>query len=176
MTTVAEQPTAEERLEQCQLLMHSTCHRFIRQHGGDFEECASIANMAFALCNSKYKPDSGMKFSTWLAAVTWHLLLDNKRRSIRDSRVAVRENTDLEAVSRRSFSLSGLLDTLSDDAADVVQLLFDMPSDLDGIVYSGNKTGTVRALVRKYVKTKFGYDNAKVKSIWSEVRSVVGGC
>jgi hypothetical protein len=136
MTKLKHRLNIDRAYEDVEKLMHGLALRWHRRYSVPLEECRSECHVAFCKAFRRYDPNhkSGAQFSTVVQMICQFRL----RRLIMDRCKAIpfvplEEWTEGAhyAPEARSESLA-LVQDLSDDAKEIVSLLFEMPGDLKG--------------------------------------------
>lgn len=155
-------------------IVRNFCHSY-RQ---DFDDMMGIAHVAFCEAFTNYDP-SRATFGTHVCQKVWSKIYEDFRR--RGCRAELlKEYTSLECTldnaewqwcsDRSSFALTDLLDELSDDAKQVVQLTLAAPIDLVHAVHDRGKgkPDHVRNALTE-VLIDFGWSIDRVSESFAEI-------
>lgn len=114
-------------------MLYSLAWRTAKTYGLQFEDCRSECYYAFVKAlNWRYNPNKGTKFSTCVHTIAaWRLrnLVLDKINTV--PTVEVEEEMLGAAPPERSESLE-LIDDLSDDAKEIIELLLETPGEILG--------------------------------------------
>lgn len=163
-------------------MIFDICIKFQKRHGGEFDEYMSTANLAFFEAWEGYDETKGTKFQSWLSTIIQFRLLDELRAKIkRDARFAT-ESTDAR-IKRNPPSYEDVpssffhdfLSELSSDARQVVELLLDLPKDVEEIAAKrGKGVLSLRVAFVGYLRHVTKLPNRRLAEIWEEVASQLG--
>ena len=162
-------------------LILSTCHRFQRRFGGDFDDLASEANFAFLRAYETFDESKGFEFSTYLVTVIWNRLTDlsyyeDRRKGIRGMSIDC-ENEEgnrysglIEDKSVAKFAREEFYEHLSADAQMVARLTLDSPKEIADIAMAkGNEDRNWRSTIRNYLYD-LGWSAGRIAESFNEIR------
>lgn len=143
---------------QVEKMIYDLCWKFSGTYPITFEECKSEAYYAFVKSCYDFKPERKMKFSTWCYYWVWCKLKDLVTFRSKDPMCFVEMNDDHvslfgEAPPQRSESLE-MIDDLSDDAKEIINLLIETPAEILGGASIPAKQLLVR--VKRYLEEHAG--------------------
>lgn len=156
-----------------------TCLDFARKYGGEVDEYFSVGCMTFV---KAYLGDTfdhtKSSFKTWIRTKVWFQLLDDMRTRLGRNNRLPRVDADLDKhpTQEGSFDLDEFLETLSEDAQTVIQLVVDTPPAFALEVYvRGEFTpGNVLRSLRIFLRD-LGWASARIVEAFEEVRQALGG-
>lgn len=152
----ATQVPISETYEDCEHYLEHIVWRFHLRHGGrygaDFEEMLGEARLVFLKVYEKFEAGRG-HFLAFLRTAVERRLIDLHRHEQRKSVAAVQasDTPEIFVDHQRSFSLSELLDGLTEDARLVVRLVLDTPGDFTAALGTRNRN-CPRLMVEDYLK------------------------
>jgi hypothetical protein len=165
----------DKTYEDIQLLIYHTVKKFIKHHGGDFDEMVSEANLLFVRMYkgefAKYDPNKGTSFSTWFRYNLWMSLKTFRNRQIKKQDNQIIEITE-PAVYYSDFSISELRQRISAEAKEVLNLILHTPVELLEMIQStGGRVIRVKKCISNYLKKyKPSYSSNKIfKEIEKEI-------
>lgn len=100
-----------------------------------FEECKAEAYYGFMKACGLYRPDKGNKFSSWVYFITWAVLKDMVIGRSKDPLTFVELEDDcLGAAAPERAACLEVLDSLSAEARELVEMLLESPKEVWGQV------------------------------------------
>jgi DNA-directed RNA polymerase specialized sigma24 family protein len=173
----SETPVMETYQDVENLLYHIS-NRFQRRHGGDIEELEGEAKVAFMRAYRTFDPSHGAQFPTYLYHVVWNHFVSTfcKGRLKVVSLDQMTEDTNYQAPDKASpsFRIWELLEGMSEDAAVVVNLVFQSPAELaEAAAGKGNQPRNWRSSLRTYLKS-MGWKETRITTIFNEIAIAVG--
>lgn len=107
-------------------LINDLAWRFVRKYGGEFEEVQAQARLIYCWAFKHYKPDKS-RLTTWVHIKVWNGLKTYARRHATKHGRTFPADFDLGLVPKkeRSFDLRELLFEVSEDAALILNVLFE---------------------------------------------------
>ncbi len=136
-------------------LIFDTVWKFQRQHGGDFDEMVAEANLIYIKAFISHDPDRA-QFTTWLYTILQRKLLDIQRTKYKQ--IQTYSLNDIENIyeypALSYFPLWELLFDIDKDAKIIINLLLDLPDELQKIIISQRKSNT---LSKKKIITNLAY-------------------
>lgn len=160
----------EETYSELMNLVFDTSHKFVRRYGGEIQETISEANEHYMAAYHSYKPEKG-SFSNWVRFRVWNGLMETvRKRLMRQSRCAQVE-VDLDfGVDPSPFRLFELMDELSDESKQVVDIIINTP----GVVFreEGGDSPNLRDVLRSYLR-KLGWSAIQITESFQEIVAVL---
>lgn len=175
-TKVAERMALSETYADVERLVYKTCWQFVERHGGEFDECLSIANGAYMEAYRTHTA-SRSRFSTWLRTCVWYALLNAERAESRRRERTVHDNGPLldivaeNADGLKRLSTDGLLSELGDDAATVVRITLDAGRELAAMA-SFRKAPDHRSAICQYLHG-VGWTMDRIAESFREIRGAI---
>ncbi len=174
MTSIAT-IAANETYAEVQLLLYDLVHKFIKRHGGDFDELVSRANELYMDAYISYDPDKG-SFSKRVQYVVWNGMLDSYRVSTNRTRLLKRQPEEILKScflpEQEKFDLWGLLQELSGDGRTAVVLALRSPPEMmEAMVGNDTPTSLAKAL-KSYLQT-VGWAPSRIARVFREVRQAL---
>lgn len=107
-------------------VIQKTVYRFWRKYGGDIRELMAEANFHFMTAYAKYEQDKG-SFDGFVSFIVFKQLLESLRLTTR-RRAKLGTQQGLEGLEEQqnTFRMFEFLEELSQDAATVVRVLFEL--------------------------------------------------
>lgn len=165
-------------------LIASLAFQFIRSYGpavGNHEELVSIGGELFMEAYNRYDPERGSSFRNWLCTWIWRRWIEQLRKEIWRSRpngdykttcVNYVDMTECEYGSDVSqFHLTEFLETISEDARTIVELVLDTHEELRRVMLSDdpNPSGrSARKGLRQYLDG-LGWENGRISDTFREI-------
>lgn len=180
MTAVLRRSVLEEAYLDYQKLIFDVVHKFIARYGGDFEELLGEANLIFILAFNSYNYKAA-KFSTWLYSSLWHGLQDYKRKEYRtthfknhSNKVSFEFEEDNHPVTT-SNEIIDLFDEFSNDAKEVIHLIFNAPPSISNKALRKSKPRITKGVVKNYIHQRFGWKHDNINKVFQEIQEVLNG-
>ena len=164
-------------------LVYSAVHRFIRRHGGDFDDLVGLANQVYMDSYDGYDPSKG-SFSNYL----WV----NITRRLQDFCRAERSRKEVSLSSpcgngrgvigdfiedRRAgtdFDLAEFARRMTEDAKTVIELVLDAPEDLKEIAEGkGGHYYNFRSSLRGWLHSRKGWSVKRISEAFEEISEVL---
>lgn len=129
-------PTAN--LAAVENILNALAHKYKDQYPITFEEAKTEAYYAYVRACYDFKPDAGMKFSSWVYTWVWQHLktLIMKRSADPLAFIEINDETTPCEAGVGSMSLQMILDDtaadLSSDAVTILKLIVETPGDVIG--------------------------------------------
>lgn len=166
----------DETYEDVKRLIYKMCNDFIRRNGGDFEELLSAANEVYMDAYRTWAPGAA-PFTHYLCICIHRRLIGDWRKA---RRLPISSLTDDEggqtpvADQHRDFRLAELTEGLSEAAKYIIQITFNPPEDLDGMIErKGGKMLHYSSTIKEYLRGA-GWSRAAIRDAWMEVQELVG--
>jgi hypothetical protein len=142
---------------------------FTRRYGGEYEENRSEANVGFMISYHEHDPAIA-PFVPWCKWKTWkHLQEQHRKIAYRRGITKMEQHEEEFAKDEPRFRLVDFIDELSEDARQVVSLVFDTPKGLVPIIQSkGNEPRNLRSVLRDYLKG-IGWSAKQITDSFSEI-------
>jgi len=155
------------------LIIH-TVQRFNRRFRGDFDEQVCEANYVFMAVYDRYDDNRG-SFTSLLVRSIWNRLTDvsviERRKSIKTE--GGESTTFVANRSVSSFSITDFMDTVSDDARILVQLIVEAPAELAEVATGkGDTPCNWRSSLREYLRQR-GWGRDRINSGMAEVKAAL---
>lgn len=172
MSMVMEQSIIEEMYQSIDNLINKICWNFVWRCGGEFEDYKSECLLKFTevVVGQKYQSGRGILFSTWLYTVMQNALTSMVRKRMKDQgrlRIDSQFIDNLQPVATDS-NFEDRMETLSEDARVVVEMVCNPPDELDGLK---PRTGLRR--LRNYLWSN-DWDMPRITDTFSEIRIFLG--
>jgi hypothetical protein len=160
---------AEKRLSEVEPMIYHTVGKFIKHYGGDYDDLLSIAYAGYLSAFRRFDEERGTPFPVWVRYEVWTCMFNEfiKRTNNRKRhKQYMSERSDLLSYIIRP--LADLMDELSDDAFEVVNLILSTPDELQGVIaQNGGNNRKVKNLVYSYLKDN-GWQRGRIlKSLGS---------
>lgn len=159
--------TVEVEYEDVEKLIYSAIHSVWRDIGGNLDEMLACSGMLFMKAVRSYKPERGKGIGPWIRKVAWDDTYAARRVEIGRMKKYAKGDVDLMAVAdRHHFNLQELLDELSTDAINLVQLALD-PTEGIAIKLDG-----VPKMVSfcAAAKRMWGWNDEQLREVMEEIR------
>lgn len=172
----ASQDAINSTFADVELLVYDTVHRFIEKHGGTFDEWIGDAHEAFMSAYESYTPGKS-SFSYHVRYRVYKRLQEMyRRRMMRHNRLA-QVDADVSLFSSREFAVFDLdefLGRLSDEAAEVVRLVFEPTMDIRLSLHQlgVEEPRTIRAALREYLDD-MGWSRERVRTTFTEIATAL---
>lgn len=163
-------------------LIYSTCWRFKKRFGGEFDELVGEANLIYVNEVKRYYEttmDSNkgeLPLSSWLAQKIWFGLTNKRNRHENKWANMVEHDEEKHPThesAARHFGFVDLMDELSSDAKHMVNMLLDSPPHLKALIEDNNDSmRTIKYTLTKYLKTR-GWGVTRIKHTFREIAKVV---
>ena len=168
--------------------------KFVEEYGGDLDEAVADAMYHYIEAFDSYKEFGGTSsFGGWVSYLVYHRLLDTHKKKMRRLKLAPtvplqeeeewREGDDEVvnepeglAVDDKPFNLNLFLMGLSNDAASVVQMVFDTPKVLEKDIRKrpgGANPYNIRIALRVYLRRVVEWSKERVQSVFSEIQEAL---
>lgn len=179
MTAIAQQEAIAKAFEDVRLLIWDTCHKFYRRYGnlnGTVEELFSVAQLSFMKAYHSYTEKSS-SFATWVRWYIWHELLELQRGDMRRNKAAKVTPTDMVendyVAPHSNFNMVDFVDSLSEDAKMVVNLVVDPPEGLAAAMRRrGPGDGRTKLSIEQFL-SGFEWDSFKISEVFSEITTAL---
>ena len=160
-------------------LIYFSVRKFQRRFGGDFDHYLSEANLIFLkVYNKEIDPAKGT-FSTLLCHSIYKQLLNkmpDRRYKVFSLDEKTRDGTSYAntvADTSRAFDLEGFCEDLSEDAATVLKLVLDAPTELADIAMGkGDSPCNWRSTVRNYLR-QMGWPTGRITETFDEIKGAL---
>lgn len=152
-------------------LIFKTVHSFRAKYGGDLEELMADANTHFMKAHRTYNPDKG-PFLHWVKFQVRTELLETLRKTVGQNNRLPRRNLNLGTMPTKvRFNLLDFLGDLSEDAATVVRLSLDCPSEIKRAI-GGRDPRKCRLAIASVLKS-LGWNARRVGRAYVEIRKAL---
>lgn len=153
---------------QYEKLVYSAIHSVWRDIGGNLEEMLACSGMLFVKACQCYNEQRGMSIGAWIRKVVWDDTFSARRIDIGRSNRYEKGDFDLLAVEdkRSRFSLAELMEELSEDARNLVELSINPHNGIalkqDGVPKQSSLMAAARRL--------YGWSNEHLAEVCNEIR------
>jgi DNA-directed RNA polymerase specialized sigma subunit len=149
-------------------LVYSAIHSVHREIGGNIDEMIACAGLLFVKAVNCYNDSRNMSLASWIRKVVWDDTYSARRNELVRAKYHAKGETDFSLVAdtRSAFSLSELLEDLSQDARNLVELTLN---PTDGIILKQDgspKQPSLMAMARRM----YGWSNEQLAEICQEIR------
>ena len=153
------------------LIAHTTW-KFHNRYGGDFEELLNEANLLFIKATQSHN-EARSKITTWTRFCIWKGLLNYIKKEHKQWNPLLRLELPIDISDDTNyFSLSEILDELSDDAKDIIKLIFDLPLEIQmDAKQHGNRPRNIKAALYRFLYKEFS-NRIKTKPVIIKVREL----
>lgn len=164
-------------------MIYSQVRGFWRQHGGDFDEMISVANVVF--CQVYATPIDAAKgsFDTLLCTSIRRRLIDNMvighRRTKRLTSLDVEgENGQTRAGQipdreHATFSFMDFARGMSTDAVEVLKLVIEAPAEVEQVALAkGGKRLNWQSTIRAYLR-QAGWESSRITNSFTEIQGAL---
>jgi len=156
--------------EDVEPLIRSTVRRFVRRYGGSFDQCMEHASLIYVKAYRRFDP-SQAKFSTYLVNAIWYELLEVRRRYACKHRDTTFVDADIDILAAPArFDLAAFIEELSDDARQVVKIVFETAWQFEPSPYEIR-----RHIVAYLSQPAIGWTSKHIKRTFAEIRDALGG-
>jgi hypothetical protein len=157
-------------------LITETVRRFVRKHGGNYDDLLADASTAFMLGHRAFlegranTPHYEVEIKRWV----WYELFDAYRvrtQHRRQSKTVIKNEEFPELLTQRrgDFSLVEFFDELSEDARVAARLVLDTPAELCAAARArGGTDRNLRCLLRQHLHAA-GWTAARVSEAFEEI-------
>lgn len=160
-------PAIDVKYEDVEKLIYSAIISVWRNIGGDLDEMIACSGMLFVKAVNCYKPERGKTIEAWIRKVAWDDTFSARRIDIGRQKKYAKGDVDLAAiVDRHHFNLQDLLDELSEDAINLVQLALD---PIDGIKMKADGVPKMVSFCAA-AKRLWGWSDEQLQEIMLEIR------
>ena len=176
MTTLAISRPIDETYEDVKRLISKVCNDFLRRNGGDFEELVSTANEVYMDAHRTWVPGSA-PFTHYLCICIYRRLLGDRKKARRLPVVSLTEPEGGQVQvedHHKEFKLAAFVEELSDEAKQIVLLVFSPPAELDAMIdRKGGKALHYSSTIKEYLRGS-GWSREAIRDAWKEVQEIVG--
>ena len=174
-------------------MIFNLAHRFHKTTGIETKELISCGNLKFVTCQEKYD-SSRASFSTYLTIQIRGLFLemDRKQRANPEFNPTFSAEESWDNIESANFNgfdvfprmfgwvptdaatpdkylvLKEMLYNLSDDAQEVVGVIFNAPNELVNMIPNKFSHGITKNLIKRYLLTQ-GWYQAKIRTAFNEI-------
>lgn len=175
-TLQIEKPDVATGYEKVKNLIHKLAIGYAKSHGGDVDELVSEGHVAFMRAYPKWDPEIGA-----LTTLMYHAVINQfnsySRRQAKHQgyQFGQAEETKAEDVvdDKPTFDLPDFLETLSNDARVVVQLIFNAPRQLEQDAEDkGGHAKNWRSSLRQLLRD-MQWSVEEIRSAFDEVRNAL---
>ncbi len=174
-TTTLSKIACAETYNDVEKLICKICWTFIDKFDGDFDEYFSVGNEVYSRAYEKFDSSYG-NFSTWIWRCVWNALIDELRKKgrLKVTRLKYHSNLVEQIPDRNRLESDFIRFTcgLSEDAYDIVELVFDTPRDLAELL-GITKRSELCGILRDYLHN-VGWTMIQITEAFSEIRNFVG--
>jgi len=155
-------------------LIYDIVWRFQKRYGGEFEELFGEANLIFIKVYETYK-EAKAAFSTWLCFCIWKGLLDKLKIDRRYEGVSIcYDEYYEEPITFSSFSITDLLDSVSEDSKTIIKLICNPPKILqEQTLKKGTLPRNFRSTLRQYLQEEMEWTKETIRDSFIEIRRVI---
>ena len=185
--TLDEYDNFDGLFEDVEKMIWGVCHDFVNKYGGSVEDLFADSGLYFMRAIDRYKPESGIAFTTVLHWAVWGGLMDTMKRSV--ARYSKLKPHDISVVydmpGRSSFNVLAFKRSLSRDGALVIHLLTMLPGELSkaarqaGLAPESCKTNkrhpkydVVRDALEEYL-IDWGWDQDRLQTAFTEIEEML---
>jgi len=164
---------AEKRLREVEPLIFHTVNKFISHYGGDYDELLSIAYAGYLSAFRRFDEQGGSSFPSWVRYEVWTCMFNEfiKRQNLRKRHQEYIQTNDL--LSQIIKPLIELIDELSEDAFEVVNLILNTPDELQkSIKHNGGSNKKVKKLVYSHLKDN-GWQRDKILKSFNNIQEAL---
>jgi RNA polymerase sigma factor (sigma-70 family) len=172
---------SEELFEKYKRLVNFVAWKFVRNHGGDFEETQADSYMYYVEAVREY--DGRVPLHSHISFWVWTRLLDKWRtEATRKNRVGPffrsdlpqwLEETVIDRSWRQEWSLEEFLATLTEDAKTVVKLCLETPEELRQIAEDkGGSPRNYRSTVKQWLES-VGWSYERIRESFEEIKTAL---
>jgi RNA polymerase sigma factor (sigma-70 family) len=172
---------AAETYRDIEKMIFDICYRFRKQYGdalGSFEDLVGEANVAFMEAYRRYDP-AYARFTTWLYWRVFGALMDKLRqvaaRNARHPTVGMSKEIESTLVrSRHTDRVDKMISDASDDAAQVLRLIRELPADMELSIRQMGGRATPKRVVRalsEYLRD-LGWTSERIGDAIDELREM----
>jgi RNA polymerase sigma factor (sigma-70 family) len=170
MAVVVVSP-AEETYQDVEKLIYRLCWKFSK-YGNEFEDCVSVANVAFTEAFNSFNPSRGCQFSTWVYHSVVHALQDfNIKEQKYRQRTTFVDQREYDIEDCKRHRLMSIIEELSDDARIVVQAVIESPQELAAVLRCHKPTKIRRGLWQHF--KDLGWSLGRTAECFAEIREVL---
>lgn len=158
----------DQTYEDVRALIYDTIYKFMKQHGGDFDELLSRAHWQFVLAYNSYNPQKA-SFVTWVRTMVWFGMLETIRQ--KQHRQRLYEKIKLITEFKPTYYEPTLekMAMLSDSGKELLQLILDTQNDFQLIIpQSKQEAYQARVLLRVYLR-RIGWTGARIAETFGEI-------
>ena len=181
----------EEEYKKYQNLIYQLAHRFAATTEIEFEELVSCANLEFMKCRETYDPLMA-SFSTYLTIKVKGLFIELAKKKYRRLSISVSTissampdgqeinilemTMDAKENPEERYFFKEILQGLSQDAKEVVKIVFETPLDLFNLIISEKKEYDIRKNSRNkiqiYLREK-GWTYCRIWRAFKEIKKAL---
>lgn len=158
-----------ENFKSVEKLIYSTVSSFRKKYGViEKDELISIGFMGFMEADTSYNPEK-CAYTTWVRLKIWSKLMDYivheqkiKRHREIDKRISCPPNTFIQ-----------LLDSLNNDAKNIIDLILDTPDDLQLLINTSNGgSKQIKKTIAKYLGN-MGWHNKRIQYAFTQIQKAL---
>lgn len=171
--TLLQKNTVAETYDDVQNLINKVVWNFCKKYGGSFEEWKAEANLTFVLIFKTHKKSKG-KFTTWLYFCIWKDLLTYSTTLAKQLPAVPIENIEgIEDARKDSFSSLELLDEAQEDTKFLINLIWNLPSQLKQIkIKNGNHPCHMKVILKNHL-LGLGWTGRRVSESFQEIARII---
>ncbi len=159
-------------------LIFDTVWKFQQQYGGDFDEMVAEANLIFIKYFLSHNSDTS-QFSTWLHFGLWKGLIDFKRFIREQNKYTIIKH--LEEIENfyeypvvQEYRTWELLFDLGEDAKIIVQLILNLPDDLQKTIIAQKESQTLsKRKLMIHLASLLGWSYGRIKESFQEITAIL---
>jgi DNA-directed RNA polymerase specialized sigma24 family protein len=169
-TTALRKEALAETYSDSERLVHSTCYKFQKKYGGNYEDLFCYAQEIFIAAYDRFDEDAGACFITWCYKLIWYKLLDRTRNDKRRNSICPRvHNGILLRIAAKEYEVFNVADyadenNLSEDAKTMILLTTKNPIP--------ESKGKGKKAIKQLLQSK-GWNNERIKSVFKEMTEVL---
>lgn len=162
---------AEETYLDVQDLLRKQVWDLVKAYGGDFDELMAEANFLFVEAYRGYRGE--VPFSVWIRNWVRWALTDQIRIKLSHQQRYEVVDEHLLTKTYSAWTPKSLLEELSEDAAMIVRLVLDTPSEIAIVVSGkGGQPRNFRSTIRSYLGS-IGWSAQHISETFDEIRRVL---
>lgn len=167
--------TRTETYQDLQALIKSMARRFCQAYNMPLDEGLSLAHEAFLESFLSFQSNRG-KFHSYVCQKILSKLYEWNRTTVRRNILGPRENVPMETLTEKQQQqwLVDFLDSLTEEARMVVQLVLDPPRDIiHCLIEKGDATpARWRSAIKEFL-SDMGWTREQVTKTFSEIRKAL---
>ncbi len=171
---MANRKVVSQTFADVQPLLEQTVFRFRNQPWADVEEMRSEAYESYLKAYQTYDPDRAA-FSTWTVLLAQQAIRNLLRKKKRDAQLMGGRLSGQEVCKKTRFTVDGLMNELSADAAMVVKLTVQPPPDVKLRAIQGggaDRPTGIKSGIMEFLKD-IGWSAARIAESFDEIRSAL---